>query len=212
MSNLHVSDLTPGKGERVITIGGTRAGKSAVQDMTARHIQLERPSAMQALVDSKPRYRAEKERGKFRRGRRSAAYRYETWDKGPVVPNSVVVDIWDDKPFESLFSDKYPGEIAILQSGEAEDWKRILELLRGFVSAQIKGRERRIIVDECLDFTHATPWELTRKTTCSTGQRERERNVESVSISARTECMVFRRSSFTCSPASTCFTYARMMT
>lgn len=158
----HISELVPQPGERAATFGGTRAGKSAFSDMSMIHVSHERPDAMQVLVDSKPRYRAETERGPFRRGRRQAAYRYSSWAKGPVVPNSVVVDIWDDHPFRGLWQN--PGEIAILQSGEFEDWKRILQLLNGFVKANIKGRERRIIVDECLDFTLETPGVLIRKT------------------------------------------------
>jgi len=210
MKSMHVSDLTPGKGERTATFGGTRAGKSGLQDMTLRHVQLTRPSAMQVVVDSKPRYRAETERGKFRRGRRNASYRYESWEKGPVIPNSVVVDIWDEKPFESLF--KTPGEVAIMQSGEAEDWKRILELLKGFVNAPIKGRERRIIVDECLDFTQETRWALIPKTMSSTERREQVRNAELESILARTAFTESRRSFFTCYRASTCFTYGQTQT
>lgn len=129
------------------------------------HVQATRPDAMQILVDSKPRFRAETERGPFRRGRRKAAYRYEAWSKGPIVPNSVVVDLWDDKPFRHLFD--RPGEVVILQSGEAREWKRILELLDGFVKANLKGRERRVIVDECLDFTSGILGESTRRMTFS---------------------------------------------
>jgi hypothetical protein len=131
-------------------MGSSRAGKSALTDMNLVHIQATRPTAMQVMLDTKPRYRAEKERGCFRMGRRDAAYRYESWRKGPTIPNSCVVDIWDEKPFKSFF--KEPGEIAIMQGAEVTDWKRMLHLLNGFVNAQIKGRERRVVVDELLDF------------------------------------------------------------
>lgn len=147
----HIAELTPGKGERALTFGGTRSGKSALSDMTLMHVQHVRPHALQVLVDTKPRYRAEMERGPFRRGRRSAAYRYESWEAGPTIPNSVAVDIWDEKPFQGLWKD-HPGEVAIMQGAEFEDWRRMLALLRGFVNANIKGVERRIIVDEVLDF------------------------------------------------------------
>jgi len=105
---------------------------------------------MQIIVDSKPRYRAETERGMFRKGRRSAAHRYEHWARGPTVPGSVVVDIWDEKPFADIWS--RPGEIAIMQGDDTRDWRRMLYLLEAFCKAQIKGRERLVRVDETLDF------------------------------------------------------------
>jgi hypothetical protein len=205
----HISELVPGKGERVITLGGTRAGKSGLQEWTAREIQHERPSAMQLIVDTKPRYRAETERGRFRRGRKNASYRYESWEKGPMVPNSVVMDIWDDKPFKNLFSSDYPAEIVIMQGEDLEDWVRMLALLKGFVNAQIKGRERRIIVDESLDFTSETLLASWLKTMCSIALREQVVNGGSDSILVRTEHTVSRLSFFTwpvVSTSSTCET------
>lgn len=143
--------------------------------MVAMGVQKLRPSALQVLVDTKPRYRAETERGMLRHGRRDASRRYKTWDAGPVIPNSVVMDIWDDKPFKDLWKDR-PGEIVIMQGAEHEDWKRMLFLLNKFVKAQIKGVERRIIVDECLDFTSGTPSASTLKMTCSIGRLVQEGN------------------------------------
>ena len=106
---------------------------------------------MQLLIDTKPRFRAETERMPLNpKARRSAAWRYTSWAKGPVVPNSVVVDMDSAHPFRGIWSK--PGEIAILQGGDSNDWRRMLLLLTGFVRAQIKDRERRLIVDEVLDF------------------------------------------------------------
>lgn len=198
-----IADLAPGKGERVITIGGTRSGKSALSDMTMLHIQRERPTAMQALVDTKPRYRAEKERGLHPKWRRPAEKRYTGWEKGPMIPNSVAVDIWDDHPFRGIWNE--PGEIAILQGAEVEDWRRILHLLRGFVNAQLSGVERRIVVDECMDFTSGTRLALTRATTCSTVPAVPEVNVASEQISTRSAFTGYRHSCLKWSPASTCF-------
>jgi hypothetical protein len=175
-----------------------------------RHIQETRPEAMQVLVDSKPRFRAETERGPFRRGRRKAAYRYESWAKGPMVPNSVVVDLWDDQPFRHLFD--RPGEVVILQSGEARDWKRILELLDGFVKANLKGRERRVIVDECLDFTSGIPGGLTRRMTFSIvlpGLAAKEISGLTWALTRYTECL---RSYSRCFPGSLFFISAQIKT
>jgi hypothetical protein len=170
---MHISDLTPDEGEREGIFGGTRSGKSSYMDWQIREIQHSRPDAMQILVDSKPRYRAETVRGPFRRGRRNASHLYTSWAKGPVLPNSVAVDLWDDKPFANLFR---PGEVVILQSGESVDWKRMLALLDAFVKANFKGRERRVVVDECLDFTNAIPGELIPRTMFFTGLPERAAN------------------------------------
>ena len=146
-----MSDLAAGPGERHYIIGGTRAGKSSFLEWEMRHVQNERPSCMQILVDTKPRFRAETERQSWNaKGRKSAAWRYRDWVKGPVLPGSVLVDLYSDRPFKGLWT--HPGEIAILQSGEYDDWRRMLFLLEKFVKAQIRETERKITVDEVMDF------------------------------------------------------------
>lgn len=159
--SIHIADLTPAEGERHLGFGGTRSGKSALEEWMMREVAYSRPWCMQLLIDSKPRFRAETERGAFGRGRRSAAWRYEHWQSGPTVPNSVVCDIWDDKPFANLW--KTPGEIVILQGEENSDYQRILKLVREFAAAQIRQRERRVIVDELLDFYQRNSWGIDPK-------------------------------------------------
>lgn len=56
-------DLIAQPGERHLIYGGTRAGKSSFIDWQIRHIQATRPDCMQILLDTKPRFRAEMERG-----------------------------------------------------------------------------------------------------------------------------------------------------
>lgn len=147
------ADLIAQPGERHLIYGGTRAGKSSFIDWQMREIQRTRPDCMQILIDSKPRFRAETERGPLLpNSRRDAAWRYRHWQKGPVVPNSVLVDIYADHPFRGLWSEKRPGEIAIMQSGETSDWRRMLELLMAFTRAHVSERERHITADEVLDF------------------------------------------------------------
>lgn len=158
----HIAELVPDPGKREIVFGGTRAGKSGYMEWITRHISETRPEAMQIIVDSKPRFRAETERMWMNpRGRRNASYRYRSWAKGPVVPNSVVVDLYSDHPFKGLW--RRPGEIAIMQSGEASDWTRMLVLLNAFVKAEIKGRERRIVADEVLDFYNRQSMSINQK-------------------------------------------------
>jgi len=117
---------------------------------------------MQILVDSKPRFRAQTERMPFNpKGRRNAAWRYAHWQKGPVVPGSVLVDIHSARPFKGLWT--HPGEIAIMQSGDSTEWRRMLQLLMFFVKAQIGTRERHITVDEVLDFYGRSTWSIDSK-------------------------------------------------
>jgi hypothetical protein len=71
------------------------------------------------------------------------------------------VDLDSPHPFRGLW--KRPGEIAIMQSGESRDWVRMLTLLNAFTKAEIKGRERRIIVDEVLDFYDRNSFGIDRK-------------------------------------------------
>lgn len=143
-------DLVPGPGERHGIFGTTRAGKSSHQDMETRAISEQRPECMQLLFDTKPRYRAETERMPLNpRGRRSAAWRYTDWAKGPVLPNSVVADMYSDHPFRGLWTK--PGEIVIVQSGDVQDWLRMLHLSMAFVKAHVGQRERRLIADEIMD-------------------------------------------------------------
>lgn len=165
---------------------------------------------MQALVDTKPRYRAETERGRHPTWRKPAAHRYQSWAKGPTIPNSVVVDLWSDHPFRGIW--ERPGEIAILQSGDANDWKRILALLDAFVKAEIKGRERRIIADECLDFTSVIRGELIPRMMCTTGRPVQGENVTSESTCVPTVSTECRRSYSTCYPESHCFISSRIPT
>jgi hypothetical protein len=159
MIQTHLSNLIPQPGERVATFGRSRSGKSSLMDWEVREIQRLRPMAMQIIVDTKPRFRAEKMRGPITyRNRRDAKKLYDSWQAGPVVPNSVVVPIWDDHPFRGLWHEDNPSEVAILQSGDALDWKRMLALLNQFCKANIRGRERRIVVDEALDFYNRNTW------------------------------------------------------
>jgi hypothetical protein len=120
---------------------------------------------MQLLLDTKPRFRAEHIAwGPFNRFRRKAGHLYTSWVAGPTLPRSVVADMYSDDPFTGLWNKKRnPGEIVILQSGEADDWKRMNELAHEFVKKQVKGRERLLIVDEGMDFYHRNTMGLDAK-------------------------------------------------
>lgn len=152
---VRISDIVQGPGERHVIYGGTRTGKSSYMDWSIRHIQRTRPDAMILVADTKPRFRAEFQTGmgpaRFAT-RKSAEKLYEGWQKGPVLPNSVVVDMNSTHPFRGLWNlKKHPGEVAIMQSDEPKDWRTMLELMKHFTSRHVK-RERLIVVDEGMDF------------------------------------------------------------
>jgi hypothetical protein len=153
-----MADLAQGEGERGLIYGGTRSGKSSFLDWCMRFIQETRPDCMILVADTKPRFKAENVVQKnwhgFSYGRKPAAETrlYEGWAAGPVLPNSVAVDMTTEFPFRSLWDkDDHPGEIAIMQSDVLADWKQMLRLMRHF-TAKKTTRERIIVVDEGMDF------------------------------------------------------------
>lgn len=153
-----LDDLVGGPGERHIVYGGTRTGKSSFMDWDMRYVQEYRPMAMQLVADTKPRFRAETVAyGPGNRYRKNAAKTgmYDHWAAGPVVPNSVALPWDDDHPFRGMWNAKNEdrrGEIVIMQSDDPIYWRGMIHLMHAFVSKKIKDRERRLVVDEALDF------------------------------------------------------------
>lgn len=150
------SDLVSDEAERHIIYGGTRTGKSSFMDWSIRHIQKTRPGAMILIADTKPRFRAESlVNPRWAKNRVNAAEKetYAHWTAGPVLPNSVRVELDSDRPFRGLWDMKeHPAEVAIMQSDDPVRWRQMNGLMHEFVSKQVKGRERLLVVDEGLDF------------------------------------------------------------
>lgn len=160
---MNLEQLVPDEGERTVTVGGSRAGKSAHLEWTMRTVADLRPSSMNILVDTKPRYRAETMPHPLSpRHRVSAEKLYKNWRAGPTVPNSVRMNIWSEKPFAGLFND--PGEIVIMQGDTLADWKRMLVILDHFVKVHMKDRERNMWVDEALDFYQRNSFSINSRT------------------------------------------------
>lgn len=143
-------------GERHLVYGGTRTGKSSYMDWTIRHIQKTRPACMILVADTKPRFRAESLiNPRFSASRLNAEKEreYSSWTAGPTIPNSVKVELSSPHPFRGLWNLKdHPGEVAIMQSDQLQDWRLMNALMHEFVSKQVVGRERLVVVDEGLDF------------------------------------------------------------
>lgn len=136
--------------------GGTRTGKSSFMDWSIRWIQRTRPDAMILIADTKPRFRAENlinPRSYAHRINAADKNTYDSWAAGPILPNSVRVELSSAHPFRGLWNMKdHPGEVAIMQSDEPADWVRMNALMHAFVSKPIAKRERLLVVDEGLDF------------------------------------------------------------
>lgn len=150
---MEFGDLVQGPGERHIVYGGTRTGKSSYMDWTVRHIQETRPDAMILVADTKPRFRAETQSwGVNNKFRKDAEPLYKGWAKGPMMPNSTVVNLDSPHPFRGLWNAKnHPGEVGIMQSDAPGDWRKMIELM-GHFSAKRTERERLLVVDEGMDF------------------------------------------------------------
>lgn len=174
-------DLIQGPGERHIIYGGTRTGKSSLMDWSMREIQSQRPSCMTLVADTKPRFRAERQcMGPGNRWRKDAKPLYEHWASGPILPNSVVVDLNSSHPFRGLWNDDdYPAEIAIMQSDDPGHWRKMNDLMHAFVQKRIKDRERLVVVDEALDFYQRNTLgiDASRDTILRTARAGGERNI-----------------------------------
>ena len=147
------SDIIPQRGERTLIYGGTRSGKSSLAEWMVREMQEERPDMMPLLLDTKPRFRAEKiAYGPGLRFRKDAKKLYESWEAGPVYPNSVVCPMDVDLSSLNLSNLWKPGELVVLQSGDSREHKRMLTIARSFLNMNPKRRERLLWVNEGLDF------------------------------------------------------------
>jgi hypothetical protein len=108
------------------------------------------------VADTKPRFRAQNLiNPRHSKYRLDTAHQktYASWTAGPVLPNSVRVELTSAHPFRGLWDqENHPGEVAIMQSDEPQMWRVMNELMHEFVSKQFAGRERLIVVDEGLDF------------------------------------------------------------
>jgi hypothetical protein len=113
---------------------------------------------MQLVADTKPRFRAETVAyGPNNKYRKNAAKTgmYDHWAAGPVLPGSCALDWHSQHPFRGMWdsdNEDRAGEICLMQSDEPAYWRRMNDLMNHFVARKMKDRERRIVVDEALDF------------------------------------------------------------
>lgn len=145
-----VEELTPQPGERALFVGGTRVGKSTLEDFLLRCFA--RLHECEALVlDTKPRFRAaETPFG------RDASSHYEKWAPGPTIPGSVRIDIDRRRALEAAF--RNGRRIAIAQSDRAEDHPLMLQQAELFFDRADGKLPRILVVDELADWFTKNGW------------------------------------------------------
>jgi hypothetical protein len=154
---IELGEIAPRRADRVVITGGTRSGKSCLADFFLRYLIAAFTSMEILLLDTKPRFKAEKTAwGK------DASRMYSSWRKGPVIPQSVRADLEDDNPLRRVFRH---GRIAILQSDRPsgstmEERKRILEIAHGWWTHRSNGNPRFVIADEGMHFYGKNGWSI----------------------------------------------------
>jgi hypothetical protein len=152
---MELDGIAPKKGQRGLILGGSRSGKSVLEDMLLRHIVSVRPTVEGLLLDSKPRFRAEVERtGPGGKIVRDAKRHYSDWEPGPTVPASYRMDIHSENPLSGYWKPDDPCRIVIAQTAEETERARLLEIANQWFQQRKRGADRLLIVDELLDFYH----------------------------------------------------------
>jgi hypothetical protein len=150
-----LAEITPGKADRALIIGGTRSGKSTLMDHFIRQIVRERPHVQLLLLDSKPRFRTEAERwGPNNRFVRESGRHYKDWSSGPVIPGSMRVDIHSEKPLRGFWKDDDKCRVAIAQTELATERGRLLEIADDWYQIRQRNADRVLAIDELLDYYH----------------------------------------------------------
>jgi hypothetical protein len=152
---MDLDEIAPKKGQRALILGGSRSGKSVLEDMLMRHAVKARPNIEQLLLDSKPRYRAEIERyGPGNKMVRSAGKHYGDWEPGPTVPGSYRLNIHADEPLKGYWKKDDPCRIIIAQTSEETERHKLLEIANRWFQTRKPSADRMLVVDELMDFYH----------------------------------------------------------
>lgn len=156
-----LADIAPKRAERVVVTGGTRSGKSCLTDFIMRYLMSAFLTMEIILLDTKPRFRAEKTTYG-----RSAEGHYASWRKGPLVPHSVRIDLDSSHPMRRAF--RNDTRVAILQSSRpggstVAERLRILDIAYTWWSNRDNGNPRFIIADEGMHFYRKNGYSIETK-------------------------------------------------
>jgi hypothetical protein len=157
-------NITPRKGERALILGGTRSGKSCLEDMVMRNAIKLRPQIQILLVDTKPRFRTELKRfGPGNRFFRTTEKDYADWEAGPVIPGSIRADLTSDKPLNGLWKPDDKCRVVVLQTEDASERPHLLEIADSWFQQRAKGADRMLVCDELLDLYHRNSLSISYK-------------------------------------------------
>jgi hypothetical protein len=150
---MHIDDITPEKGQRLIVLGSSRSGKSVLADHIHFNIVKMRPVSEHLMLDTKPRYRAELIRyGPNGRFVKDADKMYTDWEKGPTIPGSYHHPL-SSNDMSMYWRPKDPCRTVILQTDKDAERARLLELAdEQWFEKRKKGADRVLRVNELLDF------------------------------------------------------------
>jgi hypothetical protein len=133
--------------ERGFIVGGSGSGKSTLLERIQARVLTDYPKAPMLLLDTKPRFRAERELNGA-----SAAHRYKHWDYGSPIPGSVVLD-YRERNYGMQLAQDLGARIWIFQDEREAVRPLMLDAAEWFF-AHAKGPRlpRLLVVDETLDF------------------------------------------------------------
>lgn len=124
-------------------MGGTDTGKSTTAEALLQDFYHRYPTSRILILDSKPRFRAERDAHG-----RSVKRRYRNWSHGPVVPGSAVVS----EPAELDLAYSTGARVAIAQGQHVRDVAALTGCARRFLDTSRANRPQLLVVDETMDF------------------------------------------------------------
>lgn len=135
---------------RHLLLGTTGSGKSTVMDQLIGDWTETQPNPRTLILDSKPRFRAEWELSGL-----SASHRYKRWRRGPVVPNSVALDLTGRSgsiraQLKQAWALKH--RVVIAQTGEQADLPYLRAAAHWFYADARDSYSQLLAVDELADF------------------------------------------------------------
>ena len=146
---IKLEDMSLRKGERGLIIGRSGSGKSTLAEKLVWDFVNRYPKGVTLIVDSKPRFRAER----YANGS-SCKRRYKSMDHGTAMPGSVLVT----SPEELDLALKTKARLIIAQdpaavSGDKDpNYGLLTHIVSRFMATARASLPRLVYVDETLDF------------------------------------------------------------
>lgn len=145
---LSMADIALKAGERGTIIGETRTGKSTLAEQLIAQYRLDYPRGRVVILDSKPRFRAERELSGIPT---RVSQRYRKWDWGETIPSSVVIPLVDWRgEIKHAWSLKY--QCVICQIEQRRDIWKLNECVKAAYEDRTPGRPLLIYADELNNF------------------------------------------------------------